>query len=50
MRSRKKIESDGKRVDMLILEVLLDIRALLLKQTQAEPLAPLYVKEPKKTK
>ena len=36
MRSRKEIESDGKRVDMLILEVLLDIRELLKKQLKAK--------------
>ena len=31
MRSRKKIESDGARKDFLQLEVLLDIRDLLIK-------------------
>ncbi len=30
MRSRKEIESDGKRVDVLSLEVLLDIRDLIV--------------------
>jgi len=30
MRPRKQIETDGKRVDMLQLEVLLDLRDLLL--------------------
>ena len=31
MRSRKKIESDGTKKETLILEVLLDIRELLIK-------------------
>jgi hypothetical protein len=31
MRKRAEIEKDGTRVDMLCLEVLLDIRELLLK-------------------
>ncbi len=30
MRSRKEIESDGKRIDVLSLEVLLDIRELIV--------------------
>jgi hypothetical protein len=32
MRKRAEIESDGKRIDLLKLEVLLDIRDLLIKQ------------------
>jgi len=32
MRTRKEIEKDGTRVDMLSLEVLLDIRDLLKKR------------------
>ena len=32
MRDREAIEKDGKRTDLLILEVLLDIRELLKKQ------------------
>jgi len=32
MRKRQDIESDGKRVDLLTLEVLLDIRDLLVKK------------------
>ena len=38
MRRKKEIESDGKRVDLLALEVLLDIRELLGKK----------IKKPKK--
>ena len=34
MRSRKQIEKDGTKVDTLILEVLLDIRDLLVKQAK----------------
>ena len=34
MRSKSEIEKDGKRVDMLQLEVLLDIRELLKKQAK----------------
>ncbi len=34
MRPRKEIEKDGTRVDILSLEVLLDIRDLLTKQTK----------------
>jgi len=33
MRKRQDIESDGKRVEFLLLEVLLDIRELLKKNT-----------------
>ena len=32
MRTRKQIEQNGARKDILILEVLLDIRELLIKQ------------------
>lgn len=34
MRKREIVEQDGKRVDMLVLEVLLDIRDLLKKQVK----------------
>jgi len=34
MRTRKAIEQDGSRKDMLILEVLLDIRGLLVKASK----------------
>ena len=34
MRKREVIEKDGTRNDMLVLEVLLDIRELLKKQTK----------------
>jgi len=34
MRTRKDIEKDGQRKDILQLEVLLDIRELLKKQTK----------------
>ena len=34
MRSRKQIENDGTKVDTLSLEVLLDIRDLLVKQAK----------------
>ena len=34
MRTRKAIEVDGKRTDMLLLEVLLDIRKLLEKESR----------------
>ena len=36
MRSRKEIEADGTRKDILTLEVLLDIRALLEKLTKSK--------------
>lgn len=32
MRKRKEIEKDGTRVDILFLEVLLDLRDLMVKQ------------------
>jgi hypothetical protein len=34
MRKRKEIENSGTKVDILILEVLLDIRDLLIKQNK----------------
>lgn len=34
MRTRKKIETDEKRIDILTLEVLLDIRELIQKQNK----------------
>jgi len=34
MRKRKDIEKDGKLRELLILEVLLDIRDILIKQTK----------------
>ena len=34
MRTRKQIEQDGARKDILMLEVLLDIRELLKKKTR----------------
>ena len=36
MRRRKAIEQDGARKDVLILEILLDIRELLVKATKKE--------------
>ena len=36
MRTRKEIESDGARKDVLALEVLLDIRDLLKKQKKTK--------------
>uniref|UniRef100_A0A6M3K8U1 Uncharacterized protein n=2 Tax=viral metagenome TaxID=1070528 RepID=A0A6M3K8U1_9ZZZZ len=36
MRSRKQIENDGTKVDTLSLEVLLDIRDLMVKQAKKE--------------
>jgi len=36
VRTRKQIEQDGSRKDMLILEVLLDIRDLLVKATKVK--------------
>ena len=46
MRTREEILADGKVRELLILEVLLDIREAI----KPEPPAPLYVKSPKKTK
>lgn len=46
MRKREAIEQDGKRVDLLSLEVLLDIRDLLKKQGKKE--APRKRGRPKK--
>jgi len=37
MRRRKAIEEDGARKDILILEVLLDIRDCLVKATKQKP-------------
>ena len=37
MRSRKVIESDGTRTDILALEVLLDMRDLMVKTTKRKP-------------
>ena len=39
MRTKKQIENDGKRVDLLILEVLLDIRDMLKKDRKCKPKA-----------
>ena len=36
MRPRKQIETDGSRSDLLSLEVLLDIRDLLMKATKVK--------------
>lgn len=36
MRKRELIEKDGTRLEILMLEVLLDIRSLLEKQTKKE--------------
>ena len=45
MRNREQIVSDGSIKDLLILEVLLDIRELLNKETIGTPEAPLYISD-----
>jgi len=37
MRTKKQILEDGKRTELLMLEVLVDIRDLLKKKAKAEP-------------
>ena len=48
MRTRKKIESDGSRKDFLQLEVLLDIRDLLVKATKKKKVLGADSKRPTK--